>query len=114
MAAFDDIARGLACAIAIQDGFDERNQREASPALRVRIGLAVGEPVDRGDDLFGATVNLASRICAAAEAGQILVSDDVRASGVDAGYQFRDAGSRVLKGFAEPIALYELLREPAS
>jgi class 3 adenylate cyclase len=113
MAAFDDVGRALACAIAIQDGFDERNASVEGAALRVRIGLAAGEPVDRGDDLFGATVNLASRICGAADAGQILVSDDVRDLGADAGYRFRDVGSRTLKGFAEPTPLYELLRDDA-
>ena len=114
MAAFDDADRGLACAIAIQDGFDERNGHEGSPDLRVRIGLAAGEPVDRGDDLFGATVNLASRICATADAGQILVSEEVRDPGVEAGYRFVDAGARLLKGFAEPTPLYELLRDPGT
>lgn len=112
MASFDDVGRALSCAIGIQDGFDERNAGEQGAALRVRVGLAAGEPVDRGDDLFGATVNLASRICSAADAGQILVSDDVRALGAEAGYRFHEAGSRVLKGFAEPTPLFELLRDP--
>jgi class 3 adenylate cyclase len=111
MAAFDEVDRALGCAIAIQDGFDERNATTDGRPLRVRIGLAAGEPVDRGDDLFGATVNLASRICAAADADQILVSADVQAFGVTSGYRFRDAGSRMLKGFAEPTPLYELLRD---
>ena len=110
MAAFDEVGRALACAISIQDGFDARNAGDEGPALRVRIGLAAGEPVDRGDDLFGATVNLASRICAAADAGQILVSEDVAGPGWDAGYRFREAGPRTLKGFAEPTPLYELVR----
>ena len=40
----------------------------------VRLGttfgdVAAGEPVDHNDDMFGSTVNLASRICAAADAG---------------------------------------------
>jgi class 3 adenylate cyclase len=111
MGSFDDVGRALACAIAIQDGFDERNGRDEGRALRVRIGLAAGEPVDRGDDLFGATVNLASRICAAADAGQILVSEEVAGLGMDVGYEFRDAGARFLKGFAEPTPLFELLRK---
>jgi class 3 adenylate cyclase len=114
MASFDDAGRALTCAIAIQDGFGERNGKAEGRPLRVRIGLAAGEPVDRGDDLFGATVNLASRICAAADAGQILVSEEVQALGLKAGYRFGDVGSRPLKGFAEPTPLYELLRDPGS
>ena len=114
MASFDEAAHGIACAVAIQAGFDERNAREEGPRLRVRIGLAAGEPIERGDDLFGATVNLASRICAAADGGQILVSAEVQELGVGAGYRFRDVGSRLLKGFAQPTPLYELLRDPPS
>jgi class 3 adenylate cyclase len=114
MAAFDDVGRALACATAILDGFDERNGRDEGRVLRVRIGLAAGEPIDRGEDLFGATVNLASRICAAADAGQVLVSEEVAGLGTDAGYQFRDAGARTLKGFGEPTPLFELLRNQAA
>ena len=62
MAAFDDVPPALSGGSAILDGFDERNVISPAPALRVRIGIAAGEPVDRNDDLFGSTVNLASRI----------------------------------------------------
>jgi len=112
MASFDEVARALDCAVAVLDGFDERNAAQVGAVLKVRIGLASGEPVDRGDDLFGATVNLASRICAAADGGQALVSDEVQGVGVDAGFRFRDVGVRELKGFAEPVRLFELRRDP--
>jgi class 3 adenylate cyclase len=111
MASFDDVERGLACATAIQDGFDERNASNDGPPLRVRIGIAAGEPVDRGDDLFGSTVTLASRICDTAVGGQVLVSDVVHDLGVARGYRFRAAGTHVLKGFQEPSVLFELERE---
>ena len=112
MAAFDEVARALDCALAIQDGFDRRNAADGGPALRVRIGIAAGEPVDRGDDLFGSTVTLARRICDAADGGQVLVSEVVRDAGIDAGYGFGDAGTQVLKGFQDPVALFELERRP--
>jgi class 3 adenylate cyclase len=111
MASFDDVDRALSCAIAIQDGFDARNTTTDGPALRVRIGMAAGEPVDRGDDLFGSTVNLASRICDAADGGQILVSDVVKDLGGPLGFGFRELGLRTLKGFQEPSALFELQRD---
>jgi class 3 adenylate cyclase len=78
--------------------------------LRVRIGIAAGEPVDHNDDLFGSTVTLASRICAAAEAGQILTSDVVYELGRTKGFSF-DAGRELtLKGFSSPTRLFELAR----
>jgi class 3 adenylate cyclase len=110
MASFEEVARSLECAASIQAGFEARNLAVEEPALRVRIGLAAGEPVDRNDDIFGSTVNLASRICEAADAGHILVSEVVRDLGVGAGFVFLDAGQRVLKGYAAPTRVFELIR----
>jgi class 3 adenylate cyclase len=110
MASFDDDAKALACAREALDTFDAKNTAGAGPALLVRIGLAAGEPVDRDDDLFGSTVNLASRICSAANGGQILVSELVRDLGMKAGFSFTAAGSRTLKGFPGTTPLFELNR----
>lgn len=108
MAAFEDVADGLRCALAIEGGFKERNATSGPPALRVRVGMAAGEPVDHNDDLFGATVNLASRICQAADGGQVLVADLVRELGAKEGFVFSGAGNRALKGFSGQIAVFEL------
>jgi class 3 adenylate cyclase len=113
MASFDDVANALRCAIAIEDGFDARNASEGLHPLRVRIGMAAGEPVDHNDDLFGATVNLASRICAAAAPGQVLVSEQVHALGAQHGFEFMDAGERSLKGYTGPTHVFELVRGTA-
>jgi class 3 adenylate cyclase len=108
MASFDDVGRALECALTIQSGFDTRNATGRTPVLRVRIGLAAGEPVDHNDDMFGSTVNLASRICEAAEAGHILVAEVVRDLGTEKGFTLEDAGERDLKGFPSPIHVFEL------
>src|SRR6478609_14009 len=108
MASFDDVGRALSCALAIQEGFDVWNTTTDCPPLHVRVGMAAGEPVDRGDDLFGSTVNLASRLCDAADGGQVLVSDVVRGLGAPLGFGFREVGLRDLKGFEDPIPVYEL------
>lgn len=114
MASFDDIAHALDCAIAIQDGFDARTATGAAPELRVRVGMAGGEPVQHNDDLFGSAVNLASRICDAADAGHILASDIVYERGGAKGFAFLKAEDRVLKGFTEPTRVFELLRPQQS
>ena len=107
MASFEDAANALHCALAIRAGFKGRNEH-ATTVLSVRIGLAAGEPVDRNGDLFGSTVNLANRLCAAAEPDTILVSDAVRRLGSATGFVFSEADRRVLKGFAAPIRVFEL------
>jgi class 3 adenylate cyclase len=113
MAAFEHVADGLRCALAIEAGFEQRNEETGAPLPRVRIGIAAGEPVERNDDLFGATVNLASRICQAADGGQVLVPDDVRELGAGDGFAFSPTGTRVLKGFPGEVALYKLEGESA-
>ena len=108
MASFDDVASALDCAMAIQAGFEARAADAPSTELRVRIGIAAGEPVDHNDDLFGSTVTLASRICGAAEAGRILTSDLVRDLGSERGFTFDGGRDVVLKGFASPTRVFEL------
>lgn len=114
MASFDSVPNALECALAIQEGFAARVSNAASHPLRVRIGIAAGEPVDHNDDLFGATVTLASRICAAADGGQILASDIVCELGRERGFRFDPGHERTLKGFSSPLWLFELLGLPGS
>lgn len=109
MAAFDDVASALRCSMAIQAGFDARISDGLTPELRVRIGIAAGEPVDHNDDLFGSTVTLASRICDAAPAGHVLASDLVRDLAITQGFAFDGGREMVLKGFSAPTRVYELV-----
>jgi class 3 adenylate cyclase len=109
MASFETVPNALECALAVQDGFMRRLTDDVAPALRVRIGIAAGEPVDHNDDLFGATVTLASRICAAADAGHILASDIVCELGRANGFRFDSGYERTLKGFSSPVRVFELV-----
>ena len=109
MASFEDVPAALECSLAIQAGFVARAREAVSPVLRVRIGIAAGEPVDHNGDLFGSTVTLASRLCAVADAGHTLTSELVRNVGVEHGFAF-DGGRRlVLKGFSAATTAFELL-----
>jgi class 3 adenylate cyclase len=110
MASFDEVAKALACSLAIQDGFAARASTGATPELRVRIGIAAGEPVDHNDDLFGSTVHLASRICQAADPGHILVSEVVRDLGSQAGFGFDRGRYAQLSGFRGATCVFELMR----
>lgn len=82
----------------------------AQPDMRVRIGMASGEPVDHNEDLFGTTVNLASRICGVADAGHALASEPLQVLGLEKGFSFLDGREVALKGFPDPARVYELLR----
>ena len=110
MASFDDVARALQCALAIRAGFEDRTDAGAARPLRVRIGMASGEPVDHNDDIFGAAVNLASRICDVADVGHPLASEPLRDLGVERGFSFDRGREVALRGFPDPASVYELLR----
>jgi class 3 adenylate cyclase len=61
------------------------------------------------EDLFGAAVQLAARLCAVAEPGTIAVSTVVRELCVGKRLNFDSRGALSLKGFAEPIPVYEVV-----
>jgi class 3 adenylate cyclase len=111
MAAFDDVANSVRAAAHIQRRFSAYNA-EASEGLRVRIGIHAGEPVADHNDLFGATVQLAFRLCGEAEADGIIVSELVRELCDEDEALFVALGARRLKGFAErtPVFRFEWRR----
>ena len=74
------------------------------------VGVAAGPVVVQGGDYFGRTVNLAARIAARAQAGQVLASQRVAESGPPAGVRFVELGELELKGFADPVHLLEARR----
>jgi class 3 adenylate cyclase len=106
MASFFSASRAVGCATQIQETFAARNSVNPEDAVNVRIGLNAGEPIVEGNDLFGASVQLARRICDRAEPGQVLVSDVVRQLVAGKGFAFENLGAEMLKGFEEPVALY--------
>jgi class 3 adenylate cyclase len=80
----------------------------AGESIRVRIGLNAGEPVAEDQDLFGTAVQLAARVCARAEPGQVLAANVVRELAAGKGFLFADLGEVVLRGFEDPVRLYEV------
>lgn len=76
--------------------------------MAVRIGVAAGEPLEERDDLFGAAVQLAARLCDRAATGSILVSGAVRDLAIGKRFDFPKRGRLTLKGFDEPVRLFEV------
>lgn len=76
------------------------------PALTPRGGLAYGDVLARAGDYFGPTVNLASRLAEQAVPGEVLATPEIAEAA--RGHHVEPAGRRLLKGFAEPIALVSL------
>jgi class 3 adenylate cyclase len=111
---FADVSNALSWSLRVRDDFADRTLVEGVPPVRVRIGMAAGEPVDHDDDIFGASVNRANRICAVAEPGHILVSDLVRDLGLEQGYLFGEEKAVSLKGIRGDALVYELVGPDSS
>jgi class 3 adenylate cyclase len=100
MVSFSSAVAAVRCAVDIQ-----RATAGATDGLAVRIGLDAGEPLRDGDDLYGTPVNVASRLCDSAGAGEILASDVVRQiAGHRVAELMQPAGTVRLRGIADRVA----------
>jgi adenylate cyclase len=87
----------------------ELMRRHGAPA--VRVGLHHGTAVERDGDYFGAAVNLAARVSAAAAAGEVLVTGHTAALAPDLpGVLYQPHGRQQLRNVREPVELFAVLR----
>jgi class 3 adenylate cyclase len=99
MIAFSSARRAIACAVAIQRSLKALAEKRPEDAVRVRIGLHTGEAIAEEGDFYGRHVNLAARVGAAADGGEILVSSllkELTASSSE--FEFGPAREVQLKG----------------
>jgi adenylate cyclase len=109
MASFLSASEAVEATILIQRQVHQHNARQPGQALHLRIGLNAGAPIQEEDDLFGSTVQLSARVCAATDSDEILCTDSVKNLSTDKpGLVFRHIGDKSLKGFKEPIPLYQV------
>jgi DNA-binding SARP family transcriptional activator len=107
LAAFTSAGAAIACAVDVQRVID-RQARRGPVALSVRVGVGAGDVAWEGADVFGTPVVEAQRLCAAADAGEILVSDAVRLLAGSAAESLQDAGERSLAGLARPVRAWRV------
>jgi class 3 adenylate cyclase len=81
---------------------------ERHPALgAARAAVAFGNVLPRDGDYFGTAVNLAARAVALAEPGTTVVDASVR-DALDGSRALTPLGDHTLRGFDDPVALFEL------
>lgn len=108
MASFVSAAAAVRCAAQIQRELAKRAREQTNHPVKVRIGGAAGEPVERGNDIFGSTVQLAARLCSHAQPEQIVVSSVVADLCIGKGLTFRPLGEVSLKGFDRPVNVHSV------
>lgn len=111
LAAFPDVISAMKAAESAQRTLADADWGEVGE-LRVRMGIDIGDAEARGGDFFGPPLNRASRLTAAAHGGQVLVSTAAQAeiaTAAPAGVQVRHLGEHVLRGFAAPERVGQLV-----
>jgi class 3 adenylate cyclase len=92
---------------AISFGLAVQDKSQSGP-LRLRVGMAAGEPIQEDGDVHGTVVAQASRIGDLGDAGEIIVSDSVRQLAAGKGFTFEPKGEVLLKGFDEPERVWKV------
>ena len=115
----DDPDRAMAAAMDMIRELDILNEKwrgQGRPELQVGIGLTYGE-VFAGNigsekrlefTVIGDTVNTASRLCSAAEGGEILLSDEMRRA-LSSAPELQERAPLDVKGKSNPVAIYSVI-----
>ena len=107
---FASVVGAMRCAVAIQRGMITRNTDvRIEKRIEFRIGINAGDIIIEGGDIFGDGVNVAARLEALCEPGDICVSQRVREDTQDKlDVEFEDSGEHQLKNIARPVRVYRV------
>jgi class 3 adenylate cyclase len=108
LAEFPSAVEAVRCAIDIQESLRTRNLAYPdSRQMSYRIGIGIGDVVEREGDLLGDGVNVAARLEGLAEAGGICISRAVHEQVTNKlSARFVDIGARKVKNNPEPVHAY--------
>jgi len=76
MCRFTSADDAVAAAVNLHERFSREPLEELNLTISLRIGIQYGETIERGDDVFGDAVNVASRMTNIAIANQIITTED--------------------------------------
>lgn len=116
----DDAIYAVRTALEMQarnNALNDIRRQKGLPILEIGIGVNTGEvfagyigsPKRLDFSVIGDNVNVAARLCSVARGGQIVIGEGTYAK-VSEHFETRMTGTPVLKGKAEPIQTYEVIR----
>jgi len=94
--------------LAVEAGLDMVHQSPEIGLPPAHIGIHAGPVIFQDGDVYGRTVNLASRLASVAQAGEVVVSDDVARWAE--GFTYEDLGPVALKGVTVPLRVFRVTR----
>jgi adenylate cyclase len=95
---------------AVRCSLELRDRITEADLPGTHVGINAGPVVYENGDFYGRTVNIAARIAAYAEQGQVLVSEDVVAHAPVDHLRFRRVGPVSFKGVSRDVVVYEAER----
>jgi adenylate cyclase len=107
---FASVVDAVRCAVETQREMASRNAA-IPPERRIefRMGINLGDIIVEDGDIFGDGVNIAARLEALAEPGEICVSRVVRDQVRDKlDFSFADMGEQQVKNIARPVRVYSI------
>jgi len=96
--------------VGVEAALDLVGTMSGEGALSSHAGVHTGPVIERDLDVFGQTVNLASRIADAASPGEVLASEAVAEAAGDGAFAFERIREVALKGIPEPVSLFRVTR----
>jgi class 3 adenylate cyclase/tetratricopeptide (TPR) repeat protein len=113
----NDAERAARAGLAIIEGIAALNQRDRQdnhPKLSVRVGIdsgtvVIGKGGGSDSEVFGDTANIASRVQSAADPDTVIVTPAVHRL-VSGMFVVEERGAHQLKGIAEPVELFRIVR----
>ena len=114
LAEFSSAVEAVRCAIDIQESLRTRNMAyPPSRQMCFRIGITVGDVVERDGDLLGDGVNIAARLEGIAPVGGICISRTVHEQVANKlSVQFADIGEQQVKNIPNPVHAYHIEMRP--
>ena len=113
LAEFTSALHAVECAVNIQNTLKELNARfDENRQMLLRIGIDLGEILVDHDVIYGAGVNIASRLEGLAEPGGICISEIVYSQVHNKlGVGFVDVGTRTLKNIPTPVRVFRIVEQ---
>src|SRR5262245_6528229 len=107
IAVFASAVDAVSCALIIQEVLIQQSQE--NQGLQLRMGIHLGDVVERNGDVLGTAVNIAARLEGIAQPGGIVASGAVRDDVLGKlPASFAAMGEQVLKNIDRPVQAYAL------
>jgi len=105
---FSSVVDAVECALDVQNAVAARTIAPGEQAIRLRIGVNLGDVIIDGDDIYGDGVNVAARLEPLADPGGVCISGIVHEGvGNRIDSAFEDYGQVNVKNIERPISIWK-------